>query len=133
MSTKFYSNKNIEFKIGGKSYANLPVLLKSIKYKKSGKYSTIYLQKEGLFNVSGYVVEYSEPFPCFDTSDYIYENRYRCELFFVDSLECAKKLYAEFENGNRNKINGYDYERLSFVKNDPVDKTFIIYTKSNND
>lgn len=133
MSTKFYSYNNIEFEIGGKSYANLPVLLKSIKCKKSGKHSTIYVQKERLFNVTGYVVECSEPFPCLDTSDYIYENRYRSELFFVDSLECAKKLYAEFENGNRDKINPYDYDRLSFVRNDPVDQTFIIYTKIDND
>lgn len=133
MSTKFYSNNNIEFKIGGKSYASLAVFLRSIKYKKSGKHSTIYVQKEGLFNVLGYFVEYSEPLPCFDTSDYIYENRYRSELFFVESLECAKKLYANFENGHRDKINGYDYERLSFVRNDPVDITFTIYTKSDND
>ncbi len=129
MGTKYNSNNNIPFKIGGKSYANLQAFLKSIKLKKSGKHSTIYVQKDGLFHVTGYVVEYSEPLPCFDTSDYIYENRYRSELFFADSLECAKKLYANFENGNRDKINGYDYERLSFVRNDEMDKTFIVYTK----
>ena len=131
METKYYSQNNVEFKIGGKSYANLSAFLKSIKIKKLGKHSSIFVQKEGFFNVTGYVVEYSEPLPCFDSSDYAYENRYRSEFFFVDSLESAKQLYKDFENGNRSKINGYEFERLSFVRNDSTDKTFITYT--NND
>lgn len=128
METKFHSQNDVKFKIGGKSYANLSVFLKSIKLKKSGKYSSIFARKEGFFTVVGYVVEYSEPLPCFDSSDYIYENRYRSEFFFVDSLENAKKLYKDFENGQRDKINGYDFEKLSFVRNDSTDKTFITYT-----
>lgn len=131
METKYYSQNNVEFKIGGKSYPNLSVFLKSLKYKKSGKHSTIFAQKEGFFNVTGYVVEYSEPLPCFDSSDYAYENRYRSEFFFVNSMERAKQLYKDFENGYRGKINGNDFERLSFVRNDSADKTFITYT--NND
>ncbi len=129
METKFYSQNNVEFKIGGKVYRDLSVFTKSIKLKKSGKCSSVYVQKEGLFNIVGYVVEYCEDFPCFDASDYIYENRSWSEFFFVDSYESAKELYKDFENGNRNKINTDELERLKFVRNDPNDRTFITVTK----
>lgn len=128
METKFHCQSNAEIKIGGKSYENLSALLKSLKLKKLGKTSSIYVQKEGFFKVTGYVAEYSEPLPCFDASDYAYENRCRSEFFFVDSYERAKELYRDFENGCRDKINVNDIERLSFVRNDPADKSYITYT-----
>lgn len=130
METNYHGNNSNGFKIGGKSYNNLSEFLKSLKMKKMGRDSCIFAQKSGLFSVSGYFVEYSEPFPCFDSSDYAYENRCRSELYFTDSLEHAKKLYKYFESGNKDKINLSDYERLSFVRNDPEDKTFITYTKN---
>lgn len=128
METRFYSQNNVEFKIGGKSYDNLSKFRNSIKLKKSGKHSSIYVQKDGFFNITGYVVEYSELLPCFDSSDYIYEDRFRSEYYFVDSYDSAKLLYKDFENGTHT-INTYEIERLSFVINDPVDKTFITVTK----
>jgi len=73
-------------------------------------------------------VEYSELLPCFDSSDYIHENRSRSEYYFVDSYDSAKLLYKDFEKGT-STINTYEIEKLSFVINDPEDKTFITVTK----
>ncbi len=40
-----------------------------------------------------YVAEDSEHYPCFDSSDYSYENRYYCNFIFSrDKDELAKKL-----------------------------------------
>lgn len=129
METKFYSQNNVEFVIGGKTFSNLSCFIKSIKLKKTGKRSSIYVIKDGFFYVTGYVVEYCELLPCFDSSDYIYENRYRSEFFFVDSYESAKNLYKDFENGILDAMYKNRYEKLSFVRNDPVDRTFITVTK----
>lgn len=128
METRYHSKNNSTFIIGGKTFMDLPVLIKSLKLKKMGKRSSLFAQKDGIFSVTGYVVEYSEPFPCFDASDYAYENRSRSELFFVDSYEKAKELYKSFESGCRDKVNFNDFERLTFVRNDPADKNFITYT-----
>lgn len=129
METKFYSQNNVEFVIGGKTFSNLSCFIKSIKLKKLGKRSSIYVIKDGFFHVTGYAVEYSELLPCFDSSDYIYEDRYRSEFFFVDSYESAKNLYKDFENGILDAMYKNRYEKLSFVRNDPADKTFITVTK----
>lgn len=128
METRYHGKNNSEFKIGGKTYTDLSVLIKSLKLKKMGKSSSIFAQKDGFFSVTGYVVEYSEPFPCFDASDYAYENRSCSELFFVDSYENAKELYKVFESGCRDKVNTNDFERLTYVRNDPADKNYITYT-----
>jgi hypothetical protein len=128
METKFYSHSNVEFTIGGKTFANLESFIKSIKLKKSGKCSYIYVRKDGFFNITGYAVEHCEPLPCFDSSDYIYEDRSRSDFFFVDDYENAKELYKSFES-KASITYGTKYERLSFVRNDSADKTFITVTK----
>jgi hypothetical protein len=114
---------------GGKTYKNFTEFKNSIKLKKLGKRSSIYARKEGFFHVIGYLVEYSEPFPCFDSSDYIYEDRYSSEFFFVDSYEEAKRLYKDFEKEKYDSNIKSEYERLSFVRNDPYDKSIKIVTK----
>jgi hypothetical protein len=127
METRFYNNNNVEFAIGGKIYSSLSNFTKSIKLKKSGKRSSIYVRKDGFFNVTGYVVERSELLTCFDSSDYIYEDRNRSEYFFVDDYESAKELFKAFDNMNHADEN--KYERLIFIRNDSLDKTFITVTK----
>lgn len=128
METRFYSNNNVEFTIGGKVYSNLSSFIKSIKLKKLGKRSSIYVRKDGFFNVTGYVVELRELLPCFDSSDYIYEDRIRSECYFVDTYDNALVLYKDIENEN-NFSYAKNYEKLIYVNNDANDKTFITVTK----
>lgn len=76
-----------------------------------------------------YVAEDSEHYPCFDSSDYAYENRRYCNFIFsIDKDELAKRL-NELKamcplSGNYNKLTEA-FHPMAYWKGDTHDDVYV--------
>lgn len=66
--------------------------------------------RKGMPKDGVYVGEDSQPYPCFDSEDYLYEDRYYTNLVFAKSREELKRKLGILKRMNQQKCN---YNKLT--------------------